>query len=168
MKKLLVYLALSLVLLAGVVCLAQAAMITGPPPALPPSPVPPSTWPDLRGTWTGSATTADPTGANKVKALNLKITERGINNVYRGWLTAGTDPAQICVIKFLGNGTMTLGVPNAAATLTLKFKDVPVSTIFPGGFQPELEGQVMGTNIGSGTMMDTPFGGYVLLLKSTP
>ncbi len=151
------------------ICLLAAAAAAGPPPTEPPNPPPATGAPDLRGTWKGSSYDATDNGFTSA-TLTVKVTEKGKNGLYRGWVTTVT-----------GGGTWTsswtgrldaenrLIVNDGFAVVRLRFDLHPTTNtaVFPSGWQPVLVGTT--TRVDDGTASpDSSSTGHCLLKKTTP
>jgi hypothetical protein len=132
------YLIILLLLLVVAITPTYAAA----PPDEPPSSAPKTVLADLRGTWEGVAKEAHTSGFRTITEV-IKITEKGPNNLYRGWLIVnpGANQQKIMIKAHLSPaGVVRMTKSAFVRVYNLDFQPTSALQTFPTGWQPVLVG----------------------------
>jgi len=162
-----------IMLLAGVLAagllINSGQALAGAPPVNPPSPVPPTLLPDLRGTWTGPMCEARGSGYMNV-TYTMKFTERGPNNLFRGWWTSkfsnGTSITILITAHLTPAGTLRITKAGFTMTAQLDYHQTTNTTTFPTGWQPVIVGT--GQWLDDITPPDNSGTNFFIVKKTTP
>jgi hypothetical protein len=125
--------------------------------------------PDLRGTWTGSSRDATDSGY-PTATLTVKVTEKGSNGLFRGWVTSvSTGGSQTTIFTARINFDNLVHVSDGFAVVRFKLDFHPTTNtaVFPTGWQPVLIGTSQRVDDGTASP-DSSSIGFCFLKKTTP